>query len=157
MGITTYIKIAGILIIVAVLGAAKWYYTWSQEEIATLNDNNLKLEIAIKTSEAALDSLYRDVYKAKKVHTEVNTKFEAARKDNGRLRELLSKHDLGFLAERKPGLIQNRAKKGTENVQRCFEILSGSPLTDQELQATKKSQLNTSCPEIANPNREIAK
>jgi len=33
-----------------------------------------------------------------------------------------------------------------------MEIASGSPLTEEELAATKKSQTNTECPRLANPN-----
>jgi len=28
----------------------------------------------------------------------------------------------------------------------------GSPLTDKEIKATKKSEINSECPSIANPN-----
>ena len=35
---------------------------------------------------------------------------------------------------------------------RCLEIVSGSPLTEEELNVTKKSKANTQCPDIANPN-----
>ena len=35
---------------------------------------------------------------------------------------------------------------------RCLEIASGSPLTAQELAATKKSEANNECPDLANPN-----
>ena len=39
-----------------------------------------------------------------------------------------------------------------DNANRCMEIASGSPLTEEELAATKKSQTNTECPRLANPN-----
>ena len=35
---------------------------------------------------------------------------------------------------------------------RCIEIASGSPLTEAEKNATKKSEINPECPSIANPN-----
>ena len=35
---------------------------------------------------------------------------------------------------------------------RCVEISSGSPLTESEINATKKSEINRECPSIANPN-----
>ena len=42
--------------------------------------------------------------------------------------------------------------KGGDNAGRCIEIASGSPLTEKELNATKKSEINPECPSIANPN-----
>ena len=41
--------------------------------------------------------------------------------------------------------------RGSNDVFRCFEIISGAKLTEKELNAEKKSQTNTSCPGIANP------
>ena len=68
------------------------------------------------------------------------------------MRDKLSKHELGALAEAKPGLVQKLVNKGSANAARCFEILTGSPLSESERAATKKSEINSSCPDIANPN-----
>jgi len=35
---------------------------------------------------------------------------------------------------------------------RCVEIAMGSPLTEKEKNATKKSEINAECPSLANPN-----
>ena len=42
--------------------------------------------------------------------------------------------------------------KGGEAASRCIEIASGAELTEQEINATKKSEINRECPSIANPN-----
>jgi hypothetical protein len=42
--------------------------------------------------------------------------------------------------------------KGSVNAQRCIEIASGAELTEKEKNATKKSEINSECPSIANPN-----
>ena len=39
-------------------------------------------------------------------------------------------------------------------VDKAVEIAGGSPLTEKEINATKKSEINTECPSIANPNYE---
>ena len=52
----------------------------------------------------------------------------------------------------KPNLVENIINNATDDVNRCFEILSGSPLTLEEIDATKQSEINASCPAIANPN-----
>ena len=68
-----------------------------------------------------------------------------------------------FLKNKIPVLLEkpisdniNSAKKiinsASERAQRCVEIASGAPLTEQEINATKKSEINTECPSIANPN-----
>jgi hypothetical protein len=39
-----------------------------------------------------------------------------------------------------------------DEANRCIEIATGSPLTESEINATKKSQINGECPSLANPN-----
>jgi hypothetical protein len=56
------------------------------------------------------------------------------------------------LAEAKPGLVENIVNKASDNAARCFEILTGAELTESERSATKKSEINPSCPDVANPN-----
>ena len=43
-----------------VCGLFYWYYNDTQERMAILNENNAKLETAVATSEAAVESLQRD-------------------------------------------------------------------------------------------------
>ena len=60
--------------------------------------------------------------------------------------------DFGALANEKPKLIERITNKGSANANRCVEIAMGSPLTEKEKNATKKSEINSECPSIANPN-----
>ena len=142
------------LIGLAVVGAAYGYYSWSQSEIATLTANNSKLTTAVELQKDTITSLVADSIMVGEQVTKVSREFREARNENNVLRVKLSKHDLAFLAEKKPGLIQKIVTKGTRNVGRCFEILSGAPLTEKEKNATLKSQINSSCPDIANPSYE---
>ena len=50
--------------------------------------------------------------------------------------------------------IEKIINKGSDRATRCVEIAGGSPLTEKEINATKKSEINTECPSIANPNYE---
>jgi hypothetical protein len=152
MGLLSYIKIGGFVILLAAIGGAYWYFNWSQKEMQTLRENNTKLELAIAESEAAIAALRDSMREAVARFNATNQKFQEARENNIILRDRLGKHELGALAEAKPGLVENIINRGSANVGRCFEILSGSPLTESERAATKKSQINSSCPDIANPN-----
>ena len=60
--------------------------------------------------------------------------------------------DIGKLAEERTKAVERIINKGTVNAQRCVEIAMGSPLTEKEINATKKSQINSECPSIADPN-----
>ena len=62
------------------------------------------------------------------------------------------RRDIGNLAVSKPKSIERIERKREQQRARCFEIAQGSPLTEEELNATKKSQINAECTNIANPN-----
>lgn len=117
-------------------------------------------KVAIEQQTEAIEKQLDDVKKAQKATIELNKKFEAARKQVDSLEDkfnktskLLGKRDIGVLAINKPRAITRIITAGTKQHLRCFEIVSGSPLTEKEINAEKKSQLNTHCPNIANPNR----
>jgi len=145
--------IAGAFIL-SILAGGYWYYSWSQAEISTLRQNVATLEIAVDTQAETISTMESDSKAVGKQVIVVSKQFREARTENNVLRKKLAKHDVAFLAEKKPGLIKKIVNKGTANVGRCFEILSGSPLTEKEINATKKSQINSSCPDIANPSYE---
>ena len=44
------------------------------------------------------------------------------------------------------------SNKGSDEATRCVELASGAERTEEELKATKKSEINTMCPSLANPN-----
>ena len=141
-------------ILSSVIGGCVWYFKWSQAEIQVLRDNNLKLTISVKQNEETIKVLTKDAMLVGESVLQVSTQFESARKENNVLRQKLAEHDIGFLAASKPRLIKKVVNKGTADVGRCMEILSGSPLTEKEKNATKKSQTNSSCSDLANPKYE---
>jgi hypothetical protein len=75
-----------------------------------------------------------------------NVKLESAVNATGK------KRDIGSLAEQKPALMAKVINRGTKNAMRCMEIAMGSSLTEKEKNATKKSQINPECSDIANPS-----
>jgi len=147
-----YIYLGLGILLLAAIGSAIWYYNWSQSEIKTLRENNAKLLMAVQENEKTIKSLRDSASRMQSVLTETNKKFQKTREENNRLKEILSRHDIGYLASRKPKLVEKIINKGTDDAGRCFEILSGSPLSQSELNATKPSQINKICSNIANPN-----
>ena len=129
------------------LCAAFWfYYKDTQKTIGILQANNAQLEIGIATSEATITSLQEDYTKINTELTRVNTEFAAIREQNRVLSDKLAKHDLGVLGSAKPGLVERAVNNGTANANRCFELLSGASLTDNEKEATSANAFNSECP-----------
>lgn len=127
-------------------GVFYWYYTDTQERMAIMQENNAKLEIAAATSEAAIQSLQKDILAASQELENVNREFSAIRKQNAVLANKLERHDLGVLGAAKPGLVERVITRASNKATRCFELLSGSELTESEKNAKNANEFNSECP-----------
>jgi predicted negative regulator of RcsB-dependent stress response len=149
-------KIKMLLILTVVIGAVgfgAWkYYQYTQEQIRIYAVNAATAELAQQQAEAAIESIKRDMVEIQAQFTKVTSQFEVAQGRVDALENKLSEHEIGNLAQKKPKLIEKIVDKGTKDVLRCYEILTGSPLTDEEIAVTKKSKANTTCSDVANPN-----
>lgn len=119
---------------------------------ATLEANVATLTQAIADQESVIARQREDALRAQDIQLETFRQFQDARDRVDELEEQLERHDLAFLAANRPGLIERRINNGTDEIGRCFEIASGAPLTEEELAATRPSEINSQCPELANPN-----
>ena len=123
-------------------GGGYMYVKKLQKDNATLKVNQIKLEIAVEDNNKVIEQQSKDL---KKIRTtlseldEVNKKLQA---DRDNLNKRLSKHDIGNLAENKPGLVEKIINKASDSAVRCMEIASGSPLTEEELNGSP----NRECP-----------
>ena len=149
-------KIKMLLILTVVIGAVgfgAWkYYQYTQEQIRIYAVNAATAELAQQNAEAAIESIKKDMVEIQAQFTAVSDEFAIAKGRVSKLEEKLSEHEIGNLAQKKPKLIEKIIDKGTADVLRCYEILTGSPLTEDEIAVTKKSKANTTCSDVANPN-----
>ena len=140
---------AKLIIVLMIAGASFGGYQYVQNLQNTLQvaiENNTKLETAVATNEETISSLQEDYNKIQQELQQVNEEFSAARKQNNLLRDRLSDIDLGLLAQTKPSSVERAINQGTTNATRCFEILSGAALTDQEKEAINGKDFNKECP-----------
>ena len=144
-----------IIIFILILGIAGGGYVYVQKlraDNATLKINTTKLETAVSQNEEVIQNQIKEFEQVRTTLEEVQIQKDALQGDKDTLEKKLQKHDLGQLAYNKPGLVVKIINKASDNANRCMEIASGSPLTEEELAATKKSQINGECPSLANPN-----
>ena len=123
-----------------------WYYQDSQARIQTLSENNAKLETAVEMNEQTIDSLEQSFEESRKELRRVNKEFAQIRRQNNVLADKLQDHDIGVLGNAKPGLVERVINRATDRTNRCFEILSGAELTEEELNAETPEQANSECP-----------
>ena len=129
----------------------------SENEILTLN--NAKLNDAVEQQQAVIEQQLRDIETKTELNRQLNENNAKLTADLNLANEKFNKvnasgerRDVGALAVAKPKSIERIEGKREQQRARCFEIAQGSPLTEEELNATKKSQINAECTNLANPN-----
>ena len=134
-------------------GAAYYYYSTTQSRIAQLIENNAVLEennkqlvTANELNLQTITDLQASYQRVQEQYTQVQSEFQVIRMQNKELRERLGRHELDALAAARPELVQRTINNASENALRCFELLSGSPLTEQERNARNEREFNSECP-----------
>jgi len=155
MGLFTNIKLIGIAGIGVLLVLALWHYNSIVTDLENERTLNKELTASLKISNDTIEKIRNDAEEAAKIHKKVSEQFTVIQLENKKLSSTIRTHDLAKLASKKPLMIQNIINDGTADSFRCFEILSGSELTEDELNATKPSQINRSCASLANPNYKV--
>ncbi len=140
------IKLLLIVFVISAAGAGYMYVSNLQKNLMIAQANAAKLETAVELNEQTITSLKADYDRATKELTRINNEFAETRRQNSVLRDKLANVDLGMLAQTKPDSIERAINRGTANAGRCFELLSGAPLTDQEKEATDAKSFNKECP-----------
>ena len=113
-----------------------------------LKENELKLNDAIAEQQAVIAAKAKQAEDIQTANAALRTETSRLNSERENLAKKLGKHELDVLAQNKPGLVTRVINRASDNVMRCFEVLTGSPLTHDELQADKPSLYNRECPTI---------
>jgi predicted nucleic acid-binding Zn-ribbon protein len=132
-------------------GGAAWYINDLRTQLAISQANEAKLNQALETQEAAITSMRRDFQLQTEQLNAVNNEFAAIRQQNQNLIGKLERHDLGLLAEQRASLVERTINRATAKANRCFEILSGAELTENERNAENGNKFNSECPWLWQP------
>jgi len=136
------IKIILALVLLAGAGGGYLYVTKLQKDNAILKTNQVKLETAVAESNQVIEQQTKDLKKIRSTLKEIDEQNAKLKADRDALNNRLGKHDIGNLAENKPGLVEKIINKASDSAARCMEIASGSPLTEEEL----NGKPNRECP-----------
>ena len=92
------LRIYILVFVIAILGGigygAKYYYDTTQATIATLRENNVKLESAVETAEQSVATLQQDMVKIGELNKELSGALQKAEAYGDELRTKLSKLNL---------------------------------------------------------------
>jgi len=136
------IKLLMVLIMMAGAGGGYLYVKKLQKDNAILKVNQIKLETAVEDNNKVIEQQTADLKKIRSTLSELDEVNKKLQADRDNLNKRLSKHDIGNLAENKPGLVEKIINKASDSAVRCMEIASGSPLTEEELNGSP----NRECP-----------
>jgi len=140
------------IIISAVIGAGA-YVVKLQRDNTILKENAVKLESAVAEQKQLIENQKKDFEEILAANKKINELVNNLKKELDDLDKRFNKgdRDIGKLAIERTPAVEKVINKGADNATRCIEIASGSPLTEEEKNATKKSEINPECPSIANP------
>ena len=121
-----------LIIVVGLVGGVVYggyyYYKDTQSRIQTLTENNTKVMAAKAAQDQTINTLIADREKFDKLNKELHVKLEKANEYKDTLINKLRKHDLAKLSMQKPGLVEKKINRGTENLFRSLENLTGASL-----------------------------
>ena len=148
------IRLFFIGLMVTALAGGGFYVFKLQKDNAILKANAIKMESAIADQKTLIENQKKDFEAILVANKEMNELIGNLKKDFADLDKRFNKknRDVGLLAIEKTKAVERITNSASDKANRCVEIASGSPLTEKEINATKKSEINTECPSIANPN-----
>ena len=146
------------LMLTSLAGGVAYMYKLKADN-AVLKENAIKLEQAVSSQQAVIDQQKNDFENILKANKELNalkltlqTELKALDDKFNKTNASGKKRDIGDLAIARTKPIEKIINRASDNAVRCVEIAMGAELTEKEINATKKSQINSECPSIANPN-----
>ena len=110
------IRIALILVVLAGAGGAFMYVKNLQANLETARANVAKMEVALATSEQSLALERSETKRLGELNTQLSSDLQRAEQYGDELRATLNKHNLTHLANKKPGLIQQRMQDATNKL-----------------------------------------
>ena len=119
------LAIMSFVIMAVMAGGFILYYKHTQKTIATLQQNNAKLEGAVESQKAAIESMDENFTKQSKLVGDLQIKLSEAEDGYKKLASKLRRHDLEELSRAKPGLMEKRINKGTAKLILELEEISG--------------------------------
>ena len=84
-----------VLVILGGIGYGAYFiYNDTMQRMATLRDNNAKLEVAVKAKDVTIKSLKENIEKQIKLTNDLNNKLSIAEENNKKISEILAKTDI---------------------------------------------------------------
>jgi len=149
------------MIVVTLLtaGGGFLHYKTVKADLETAKANNLILEQSVEGQKAVIEQQKRDFSSILAANETLKEQNQILQREFAALDERFNKingrgevRDIGKLAVERSRSVERIINSASNKAMRCVEIAMGAPLTEKEINATKRSEINSECPSIANPN-----
>ena len=149
-----YVRLIFTMMIVAGIAGAGMYVMKLRADNAILKANQIALEQSVTKQQELLEKQKADFKAITESNQQLNKLINTLKKDMDALDKRFNKgkRDVGKIGVEKPKVLERILNKGADNAARCIELASGAEHTEQELKATKRSEINPECPALANPS-----
>ena len=121
-------RIYGVLIVLGLLAGvgygAYYYYNDTQQRLATLRDNNAKLEVVNKENQSTIKMMKENYEKQTKLNNELSAKLKDAEVYGNELRKKLSKIDLPAASLNRPKETEERINNASQKVLDMLESIT---------------------------------
>ena len=122
------LRIYGLLIVLGLLAGvgygAYYYYNDTQQRLATLRDNNAKLDVVNKENQTTIKMMKDNYEKQSKLNKELSAKLKDAEVYGNELRKKLSKIDLPAASLNRPKETEERINNASQKVLDMLESIT---------------------------------
>ena len=138
MGLTTGLKIFGILGIILAVGGGVLYLMNLKADFEITKKNNEILTESIQKQTEVIENMQAEISLIQKLSLEIQQTAHTQQREMNNLQKRFNERsngesrDFGVIAKAKPKLVEKIVNKAAQNVNRCFEIITGSPLKEKE-------------------------
>lgn len=155
MSVSTYIKLALAGGVFTITAGFVWYTNrleskldQAQQDLIVSQHNEVTLKEALETQGETLKTKELEHVTVVKLSSDLRSIAKAQAHEVKGLDDKLNvkangqSRDLGDIARAKPQIVQGIINRATDDVNRCFEILTGSPV--------KEGEVNNECKDLVN-------
>ena len=151
------IKIAIAAILFSIVSGGYFYIQALEGKLEAAKEVQVRMEGVITQQKMVMEQQTADMKKMQAINVEIADKVQQAQNDVNALNKKFQQRDLAMLAAKKPTEVETRANRGTRDALRCNELVTGSPLTPDELNRKVRNNICQDVIDSKIPKKEAAK
>lgn len=141
------LKVAIAAVLFSIISGGYFYIQSLRSDLKLAAEVKAKLEDNIRAKDMAMEQTRRDLENMNRIQNDLNTKLRAAEDTSSELAKRFNvdrdgnERNLGRMASERPGTVEVKINRGTSDALRCNEIITGSPLTEDEKKGKVKNSI----------------